>query len=183
MRSFSFQGLLLRLIAEKYYFRITEFYNIKPVIQSLKIVKARRSGREEILKGNGRRRNLKQKQGLRVVLFNYIGKGLIRMSLKNSIKEFKAYFGDKDSVLDTHYQRIAQGIQLQWGYPEIYSYLNKLLLVEKDRNRNGFPLEVLQEIHVLQQIHEKLFPVTKGATVNNPSDLPSKSKNKGITWT
>lgn len=104
------------------------------------------------------------------------------MSLKNSIKEFKAYLGDKDSVLDTNYQRIAQSIQLQWGYSEIYSYLNKLLLVEKERNRHGFPLEVLQEIHVLQQIHEKLFPGIKGDSINNVSGHPAKSKQKGPNW-
>lgn len=104
------------------------------------------------------------------------------MSLKNSIKEFKVYLGNKESVLDMQYPRIAQAIQLQWGYHEIYSYLNKLLVVEKDRNRNGFPLEVLQEIHVLQQIHEKLFPATKNASISDNSYHLTKSKNKGITW-
>ncbi len=103
------------------------------------------------------------------------------MSLKNSIKEFKAYLGDKESIIDKEYQRIAETIQLHWGYNEIYSYLNKLLVVEKDRNRNGFPLEVLQEIYVLQQIHEKLFPGAKGISTNNTQGISSK-KNKGISW-
>lgn len=104
------------------------------------------------------------------------------MSLKNSIKEFNAYLGNKDSVLDTQYQRIAQSIQLQWGYPEIYSYLSKLLVVEKDRNRSGFPFEVLQEIHVLQQIHEKIFPGIKGSSLSNSSDSALTSKKKGTNW-
>ena len=83
------------------------------------------------------------------------------MSLKNSIKEFRTYLGDKDSLLEKNYQRIAEMIELHWGYKEIYQYINKLLVVDKERNRQGFPLEVLQEIYKLQEIHEKLFPGIK----------------------
>lgn len=83
------------------------------------------------------------------------------MPLKNSIKEFKAYLGDKESLLDTKYRRVAEMIELHWGYKEFYLYINKLLVVEKDQNRQGFPLEVLQEIHTLQEIHEKVYPALK----------------------
>ncbi len=83
------------------------------------------------------------------------------MSLKNSIKEFKAYLGDKESLLDTDYKRIAEMIQLHWGYKEFYQFIQKLLVVEKDQNRQGFPLEVLREIYMLQEIHEKAFPKLK----------------------
>ena len=38
-----------------------------------------------------------------------------------------------------------------------------LLVVEKDRNRQGFPLEVLEEIFLLQEIHEKKFPATRSS--------------------
>ena len=80
------------------------------------------------------------------------------MSLKKSINEFGVYLGDKESLLEKNYPRIAEMIQLHWGYQEIYQYINKLLVVDKDRNRQGFPVQVLQEIYKLQEIHEKLFP-------------------------
>lgn len=83
------------------------------------------------------------------------------MTLKNTIKEFKAYLGDKDSLLDKDYQRVADMIKLHWGYQELYPFINKLLIVERDKNRQGFPLNVLEEIYKLQEIHEKLFPSLK----------------------
>lgn len=89
------------------------------------------------------------------------------MSLKNAIKEFKAHLGDKESLLDTQYQRIAEMIQLHWGYKEFYLFINKLLVVERDRNRQGFPLDVLDEIYTLQEIHEKVFPHLKGLRNND----------------
>lgn len=83
------------------------------------------------------------------------------MSLKNSIKEFKVYLGDSESLLDKNYPSIVEMIKLHWGYKEIYLYISKLLIVEKERNRKGFPAEVIEEIYKLQEIHEKLFPATK----------------------
>jgi len=83
------------------------------------------------------------------------------MSLKKSINEFEDYLGDKESLLEKNYPRIAEIIQLHWGYKEIYQYINKLLVVDKNRDRQGFPVQVLQEIYKLQEIHEKLFPNLK----------------------
>ena len=83
------------------------------------------------------------------------------MSLKNSIKEFKALLGDEESLLDINYPKISEMIKLHWGYKEIYLYINKLLVVDKDRSRQGFPIEVIKEIYLLQEIHEKLFPGLK----------------------
>ena len=83
------------------------------------------------------------------------------MPLKNSIKGFKAYLGDKESLLDINYKRIADMIELHWGYKEFYQLIQKLLVVEKDQNRQGFPLEVLQEIYALQELHQKEFPALK----------------------
>lgn len=87
------------------------------------------------------------------------------MSLKDSIKEFKVYLGGEPSLLDTHYQRIADMILLHWSYPEFDDYINKLLVVDKSRNRQGFPPEVLEEILALQRIHEKIFPAFKAKTI------------------
>lgn len=86
------------------------------------------------------------------------------MALKNSIKEFKAYLGNNESLLDTSYKRVSEMIELHWGYKEFYLYINKLLIVDKDRNRQGFPLEVIREIYTLQKIHEQIFPEIKSSS-------------------
>lgn len=103
------------------------------------------------------------------------------MSLRNSIKEFKAYLGDRESLLDTNYQKISEMIKLHWGYKEIYLYINKLLVVDKDRNRQGFPSEVLQEIYTLQEIHEKLFPGTRTSSTGQLQGVSEGRKNKSST--
>lgn len=89
------------------------------------------------------------------------------MSLRKSIKEFDTSLGSKESVLDTKYQRVAEMIRLHWGYKEFYIYINKLLVVEKGQSRQGFPLEALEEIYTLQEIHERLFPHLKKMLDNN----------------
>ncbi|OQW42318.1 MAG: hypothetical protein A4S08_01200 [Proteobacteria bacterium SG_bin4] len=95
------------------------------------------------------------------------------MALKKTIKEFKAHLGDKDSLLDTRYQRVADMIELHWGYKEFYSYINKLLVVERDQSRQGFPLDVLQEIYTLQEIHEKAFPHLQSPVKSNGLEMAS----------
>ena len=100
------------------------------------------------------------------------------MILKNSIKEFKAYLGEKESLLDTNFPRIAEMIKIHWGYKEIYLYINKLLVVDKERNRQGLPLDVLQEIYVLREIHEKLFSATKMFPNDNLQGISNGRKNR-----
>lgn len=97
------------------------------------------------------------------------------MSLKNSIKGFKAYLGDKESLLDTNYKRIADMIELHWGYKEFYQLIQKLLVVEKDQNRQGFPLEVLREVYTLQELHQKEFPALK---ILSDDGSASRARNK-----
>jgi len=99
------------------------------------------------------------------------------MSLKNSIKEFEAFLGDKDSLLDTSYPRVVEMIKLHWGHKEIYLYFNKLLAVDTDRNRQGFPLEVLHEIYKLQEIHEKVFPGLKALSNGSLDTTALRGKN------
>lgn len=85
------------------------------------------------------------------------------MTLKSTITEFGAYLGEKESVLDKDYQRIAEQIKLLWGYDEFFKYIEKLALVEKERSRGGFPYEVILELYILQDIHQKKF--TKKSSV------------------
>ncbi len=83
------------------------------------------------------------------------------MSLKNQIEEFGKILGATDSYLDKNHPRIAEMLVLHWGYVEIYQYINKLLIVDKERNRQGFAPEALREIYFLQELHNKLFPLLK----------------------
>ena len=53
------------------------------------------------------------------------------MTLKRTIKEFATYLGDRESILDRDYPRVAGQIELLWGYVEFYRYLEKLLITEK----------------------------------------------------
>ena len=79
------------------------------------------------------------------------------MTLKSTITEFNTYLGDKESILDKNYQRIAEQIKLLWGYDEFFVFIEKLVLVEKERNRGGFPYEVILELNILQDIHRQKF--------------------------
>lgn len=100
------------------------------------------------------------------------------MSLKKTIKEFKNHLGDKESILDSNYARIAEKIELHWGYKEFYLYINKLLVVEKERSRAGFPIDALKEIYVLQEIHDKLFPGIKEQAMNEIVQNPYTDQTK-----
>ncbi len=80
------------------------------------------------------------------------------MILKKLIKEFSAYLKDKESILDRDYPHLAKKIELHWGYEEFYPFMNGLIVNDKDRNREGFSLEAVQELYELNEIHERLFP-------------------------
>lgn len=79
------------------------------------------------------------------------------MALKNSIKEFAAFLGDQESILDHSYPRIAEKIELLWCYNEVYLYLDQMMVVEKGRERNGFSLAVMKEFQALREIHARLY--------------------------
>jgi len=80
------------------------------------------------------------------------------MTLKNSIKEFNAHLGQQESVIDKNFQHVADKILLHWGYEEFHPFMKKLLVSEKDRSRNGFPLEVMNELFELIEIHNRVYP-------------------------
>jgi hypothetical protein len=51
------------------------------------------------------------------------------------------------------YPHISDRICALWGYPEIWPYLERLVLIEANRSgRQGFPLEVQAELMVLYQL-------------------------------
>lgn len=91
------------------------------------------------------------------------------MALKNSIKEFAAFLGDQESVLDHSYPRIAAKIELLWRHNEVYLYLDQMMVVEKGRERSGFPLAVMKEFQALREIHARLYgEITANGLVNKP---------------
>jgi hypothetical protein len=83
------------------------------------------------------------------------------MTLKNTIKEFQTYLGDRESLIDKNHKNIAGKILLLWGYPEFYELMEQLLVVEKNRKRSGFSLDVIMEFNELLEIHEHKFPEIK----------------------
>jgi len=61
------------------------------------------------------------------------------------------------SVLETRFPRILQAIQALWGYPEMNLYFSKLMMDERG-DRDGFPPEAWEEIHLLMDLHQRLLP-------------------------
>ena len=88
------------------------------------------------------------------------------MTLKNTINEFQAYLGDNESLIDKNHQNIAGKILLLWGYPEFYELMEQLFVVEKDRQRAGFSLDVIMEFNELLEIHQHKFPKIKPTSLN-----------------
>ena len=80
------------------------------------------------------------------------------MTLRTQIKEFNNYLKNNESILDRDFKHVADKIQLHWGYPEFYPFINQLFVTGSERKRGGFPPEVMQEIYALHDIHSKLYP-------------------------
>lgn len=85
------------------------------------------------------------------------------MTLKKSIKEFAVLLGENESILDRDFKRIAEKIELHWGYDEFYPFMSKLIVNDYDRDREGFSRAVMQELYNLTEIHDRLFPGKKGS--------------------
>lgn len=59
------------------------------------------------------------------------------------------------------YPKLIQGICLQWGHPkEFDSYIRKLMLLDR-WERQGFKSDVMDELFMLQAMHESVFGNTK----------------------
>jgi hypothetical protein len=94
------------------------------------------------------------------------------MTRKDSIREFGTFLGNGESELERNHPRIVEQIKLLWGYEEFYLYLDRLSIVEKERNRQGFSPEVILELDKLREIHEERFP----------SNHHDKSSNHSHFW-
>ena len=57
------------------------------------------------------------------------------------------------SELEQRYPRIAEGMVLQWGHPQLDQYVDSLLIDDRG-DRHGFPEAVASELLFLQQVHD-----------------------------
>ncbi|SET26483.1 hypothetical protein SAMN05216326_1183 [Nitrosomonas marina] len=85
------------------------------------------------------------------------------MPLRKLVREFNMYLKNNESLLERDFKHVAEKIELHWGYPEFYPFINKLLVNDHDRKRNGFPQEVMEEIHTLYEIHCEKYPELRSA--------------------
>lgn len=98
--------------------------------------------------------------------------------LSASLKSAEARFPE---LLARDYSRILQRVELLWGTKEAVNYLDSVLLGDSSArsDRQGFSVEILNEIVLLKQMHEYLFP----SLDVNPYDpfsgytLPAPAKN------
>jgi hypothetical protein len=53
------------------------------------------------------------------------------------------------------FPHIYEKVKLLWGYPELFAFMEELLF-DNRCDRQGFPISVMQEIHLLYNIHTEL---------------------------
>lgn len=77
------------------------------------------------------------------------------------LPELKEQLGSTHSVIDADYPHISKAIRYLWGSEECMQYMEDLINYvpnEKRLSRQGFPLIVLQELHIIIECHHKQFP-------------------------
>lgn len=104
--------------------------------------------------------------------------------LSSSLKSAEAKFPE---LLARDYARILQRVELLWGTKEAVNYLDSVILGDGSvrSERQGFPIEILNEIALLKQMHEYLFP----SLDVNPYDpfsgytlaAPAKNNTEAVT--
>lgn len=57
------------------------------------------------------------------------------------------------SALEKHFPRIVDKITLMWGSKEFPEFLSSLM-IDNRGDRQGFPLEVIEEMMFLNEIHD-----------------------------
>jgi hypothetical protein len=76
-------------------------------------------------------------------------------------KTFAEVFKSRPELYPRHieekHSRILEALASLWGDMEIHDYFDKVLFDSRG-NRQGFPVEVMQELMMLQKIHDHRFP-------------------------
>ena len=61
------------------------------------------------------------------------------------------------SALEQRFPHILDAITAMWGFQELNVYFHKLSVNERGE-REGFPVEVWEEINILLNIHQTILP-------------------------
>lgn len=61
------------------------------------------------------------------------------------------------TALEKRFPHILNAIVAMWGYQELNVYFQKLSVDERG-GREGFPIEVWEEINMLLSVHQAIFP-------------------------
>ena len=61
------------------------------------------------------------------------------------------------TALEKRFPHILSAIVAMWGYQELNVYFHKLSVDERG-GREGFPLEIWEEINMLLNVHQEIFP-------------------------
>jgi hypothetical protein len=60
------------------------------------------------------------------------------------------------SPLERDFPHILEKIQALWGYPEMNLYFSQLAIDDRG-DREGFPAEVWDDLHMLMQLHQVIL--------------------------
>ena len=86
------------------------------------------------------------------------------MTLLQQLPELERYryFAKDEFGLDA-FPHIVENLKTFWGYEEFYGYVNNLLVT--DRDRVGFPVNVILELDKVVEVHRALFPDLKAPPI------------------
>ena len=72
--------------------------------------------------------------------------------------------------LREQYPHILEKIELLWGYKEFYVYMASLTLQSRDRPRVGFAQDILHELFIAEQEHQRWLPRAGTADIWNSAE-------------
>jgi hypothetical protein len=78
------------------------------------------------------------------------------MAESNIPEEFSEKY--PDSVVKERFRRIWEKVDEQWGTQECVDFLDELVVMEDDKKRQGFDLNVMSELLHLAEMHNRAFP-------------------------
>lgn len=73
-------------------------------------------------------------------------------------------------VIKNRFPHIAQRMDGLWGKQELHTYLNQLITSNKKTNRAGFPIEIMQALYHVMNLHDDFFPQMEKRFTSN-SDI------------
>lgn len=80
---------------------------------------------------------------------------------------------DPRHVLERNFPHIVERMVLLWNRRECGEYLRSLLVTEQGESRRGFPLELVDDLLMLDAVHGARFPA--GPAVGRPAVPPRRA--------